>query len=85
MDRAGQFAVVATREALADSGLGADLDRSRLGVSLGSAIGTLGALTLTVSGIDRCWKQGLRAEKVRDRNELFADYRRYRVFLLHLG
>jgi len=39
MDRAGQFAVAATREALADSGLGASLDRSRLGVSLGSAIG----------------------------------------------
>ena len=39
MDRAGEFAVVATREALADSGLGANLDRSRLGVSLGSAIG----------------------------------------------
>lgn len=39
MDRAGQFAVVATREALADSGLGDAVDRSRLGVSLGSAIG----------------------------------------------
>ena len=39
MDRAGEFAVVATREALADSGLGTNLDRSRLGVSLGSAIG----------------------------------------------
>jgi act minimal PKS ketosynthase (KS/KS alpha) len=39
MDRAGQFAVVATREALADSGLGDTVDRSRLGVSLGSAIG----------------------------------------------
>lgn len=39
MDRAGQFAVVATREALADSALGNAVDRSRLGVSLGSAIG----------------------------------------------
>lgn len=39
MDRAGQFAVVATREALADSGLDGGFDKSRLGVSLGSAIG----------------------------------------------
>lgn len=39
MDRAGQFAVVAAREALADSGLDATVDRSRLGVSLGSATG----------------------------------------------
>ncbi|MGW1163999.1 beta-ketoacyl-[acyl-carrier-protein] synthase family protein [Streptomyces sp. NPDC002550] len=40
MDRAGQFAVVATREALADSGLDDTVDRSRLGVSLGSAVGS---------------------------------------------
>ncbi|MGW2643518.1 beta-ketoacyl-[acyl-carrier-protein] synthase family protein [Streptomyces sp. NPDC001393] len=40
MDRAGQFAVVATREALADSGLDDSVDRSRLGVSLGSAVGS---------------------------------------------
>ncbi|TDD73463.1 beta-ketoacyl-[acyl-carrier-protein] synthase family protein [Actinomadura rubrisoli] len=44
MDRAGQFALVATREALADGGLDGDgaagLDRSRAGVSLGSAIGS---------------------------------------------
>jgi minimal PKS ketosynthase (KS/KS alpha) len=40
MDRAGQFAVVATREAIADSGISDALDRTRLGVSLGSAIGS---------------------------------------------
>ncbi|MEU6368956.1 beta-ketoacyl-[acyl-carrier-protein] synthase family protein [Streptomyces sp. NPDC046931] len=40
LDRAGQLALVASREALADSGLGADaLDPSRVGVSLGNAIG----------------------------------------------
>ena len=40
MDRAAQFAVVAAREALADSGLdlGA-LDPHRIGVTLGSAVG----------------------------------------------
>ena len=40
MDRAGQFAVVCTREALADSGLApGDLDPYRTGVSIGSAVG----------------------------------------------
>ncbi|GAA3030069.1 beta-ketoacyl-[acyl-carrier-protein] synthase family protein [Streptomyces glomeratus] len=40
LDRAGQLALVASREALADSGLGTDaLDPSRVGVSLGNAIG----------------------------------------------
>ncbi|GGV40009.1 beta-ACP synthase [Actinomadura cremea] len=40
MDRAGQFAVVAAQEALADSGLAADdLVPERTGVSLGSAVG----------------------------------------------
>lgn len=40
MDRAAQFAVVAAREALADSGLDMEnADRSRMGVSLGSAVG----------------------------------------------
>ncbi|WP_067563096.1 beta-ketoacyl-[acyl-carrier-protein] synthase family protein [Nocardia acidivorans] len=40
MDRAAQFAVLCAREALADSGLDLpNLDRSRLGVSLGSAVG----------------------------------------------
>jgi minimal PKS ketosynthase (KS/KS alpha) len=40
MDRAAQFAVVATREAVADSGLELDrLDPHRVGVSIGSAVG----------------------------------------------
>jgi act minimal PKS ketosynthase (KS/KS alpha) len=40
LDRAAQFAVVAEREALADSGIAFDsVDPGRLGVSLGSAVG----------------------------------------------
>ncbi|MEV4899272.1 beta-ketoacyl synthase N-terminal-like domain-containing protein, partial [Nonomuraea sp. NPDC055795] len=40
MDRAAQFAVVSTREALADSGLDpSDLEPARTGVTLGSAVG----------------------------------------------
>jgi act minimal PKS ketosynthase (KS/KS alpha) len=40
MDRAGQFAVVSAREAIVDSGLSfADLDPTRVGVSIGSAVG----------------------------------------------
>jgi minimal PKS ketosynthase (KS/KS alpha) len=40
MDRAAQFAVVAAREAIADSGIDtADVDRCRMGVSIGSAVG----------------------------------------------
>ncbi|GAB3483355.1 beta-ketoacyl-[acyl-carrier-protein] synthase family protein [Nocardiopsis coralliicola] len=40
LDRAGQFAVVAAREALADSGLGdAGVPPDRIGTSLGSAVG----------------------------------------------
>ncbi len=40
MDRAAQFAVVAAREAVADSGLDfADLDPGRLGVTVGTAVG----------------------------------------------
>ncbi|HEX6871579.1 MAG TPA: beta-ketoacyl-[acyl-carrier-protein] synthase family protein [Micromonosporaceae bacterium] len=45
MDRAGQFAVVCAREALADSGLPATpTDPHRLAVSLGSAVGCTMAL-----------------------------------------
>jgi act minimal PKS ketosynthase (KS/KS alpha) len=40
LDRAGQFAVVAAREALADSGVGdAGVPADRIGTSLGSAVG----------------------------------------------
>ncbi|MDH6113744.1 act minimal PKS ketosynthase (KS/KS alpha) [Kitasatospora sp. MAP12-15] len=40
MDRAAQFAVVATREAIADSGIAlSTADPARVGVSLGSAVG----------------------------------------------
>ncbi|MEN8655971.1 beta-ketoacyl-[acyl-carrier-protein] synthase family protein [Streptomyces sp. 21So2-11] len=40
MDRAAQLAVVATREALADSGIGfGELDPHRTGVTIGSAVG----------------------------------------------
>ncbi len=40
MDRAAQFAVVTTREALADSGLEFDsVDPARIGVTIGSAVG----------------------------------------------
>ncbi|MGK3203373.1 beta-ketoacyl-[acyl-carrier-protein] synthase family protein [Amycolatopsis sp. MEPSY49] len=41
MDRAAQFAVVSTREALSDSGLDlSGLDPHRIGVALGSAVGS---------------------------------------------
>ena len=40
MDRAGQLAVVSAREAIVDSGLSFDaLDPTRIGVSIGSAVG----------------------------------------------
>lgn len=40
MDRAGQLAVVSAREAISDSGLSfPDLDPTRVGVSIGSAVG----------------------------------------------
>lgn len=40
MDRAAQFAVVAAREALADSGLAGALTPERTGVSIGNAVGS---------------------------------------------
>lgn len=39
MDRAAQFAVVSAREAIADSGVDLTADPSRVGVSIGSAVG----------------------------------------------
>jgi minimal PKS ketosynthase (KS/KS alpha) len=59
MDRASQFAVVATRRALADSGLDlADLDPHRVGVSLGSAVAAATSLEreyLVMSDSGRHW------------------------------
>jgi len=59
MDRAAQFAVVCTREAMADSGLTADdLSPARTGVSIGSAVGCTTSLEseyAVVSDSGRNW------------------------------
>ncbi|MFI6295731.1 beta-ketoacyl-[acyl-carrier-protein] synthase family protein [Nonomuraea sp. NPDC050790] len=59
MDRAAQFAVVSTREALADSGLDpSDLEPTRTGVTLGSAVGCTMSLEeeyVVVSDSGRGW------------------------------
>ncbi|MFI6390000.1 beta-ketoacyl-[acyl-carrier-protein] synthase family protein [Nonomuraea sp. NPDC050547] len=59
MDRAAQFAVVSTREALADSGLDpSDLEPARTGVTLGSAVGCTMSLEeeyVVVSDSGRGW------------------------------
>ncbi|MBB6556563.1 beta-ketoacyl-[acyl-carrier-protein] synthase family protein [Nonomuraea rubra] len=59
MDRAAQFAVVSAREALADSGLDAsDLEPTRTGVTLGSAVGCTMSLEeeyVVVSDSGRNW------------------------------
>jgi act minimal PKS ketosynthase (KS/KS alpha) len=60
LDRAAQFAVVATREAAADAGLAfADLDPGRIGVSVGSAVGGTTSLEreyLVLSDSGRHWE-----------------------------
>ncbi|MFD9690771.1 beta-ketoacyl-[acyl-carrier-protein] synthase family protein [Kitasatospora sp. NPDC059146] len=60
MDRATQFAVACTREAVADSGLDfASLDPHRIGVSLGSAVAAATSLEreyLVLSGAGRDWQ-----------------------------
>lgn len=59
LDRAGQFAVVCAREALADSGLETDrLDPTRIGTSLGCAVGCTTSLEreyVTVSDHGQHW------------------------------
>ncbi|MCS0602253.1 beta-ketoacyl-[acyl-carrier-protein] synthase family protein [Streptomyces sp. LP11] len=58
LDRAAQFALVAAREALADSGVQDTLDPSRTGVSLGSAVGCTTGLDTeyaVVSNSGRDW------------------------------
>ncbi|WP_079141676.1 MULTISPECIES: beta-ketoacyl synthase [unclassified Streptomyces] len=59
MDRASQFAVVCTRDAVADSGLEFDVvDPSRIGVSLGSAVASATSLEneyLVMSDAGREW------------------------------
>jgi act minimal PKS ketosynthase (KS/KS alpha) len=59
LDRAAQFALVATREAVADSGLEPGLfDPTRVGVSLGTAVGStckLEAEYLVLSDTGRQW------------------------------
>ncbi|MET8650111.1 beta-ketoacyl-[acyl-carrier-protein] synthase family protein [Nocardia aurea] len=60
MDRASQLAVASTREALRDSGLELDgLDPSRIGVSVGSAVGATTSLEdeyLVLSDTGRLWE-----------------------------
>lgn len=62
MDRASQFAVVCTREAVADSGLDfGKLDPHRVGVSLGSAVASATSLEneyLVMSDRGRKWEVG---------------------------
>jgi act minimal PKS ketosynthase (KS/KS alpha) len=59
MDRAAQFAVISAREAIADSGIEFEaIDRSRIGVSLGSAVGAATSLEreyLVLSDSGRNW------------------------------
>ncbi|MDV6286786.1 beta-ketoacyl-[acyl-carrier-protein] synthase family protein [Rhodococcus jostii] len=60
MDRAAQLAVASTREAVRDAGLDTDrLDPSRVGVSIGSAVGATTSLEdeyLVLSDTGRLWE-----------------------------
>jgi act minimal PKS ketosynthase (KS/KS alpha) len=53
LDRATQFALVSTREALADSGLAEELDPLRTGVTLGSAVGCTTGLDMEYAQVSR--------------------------------
>ncbi|MFF4173876.1 beta-ketoacyl-[acyl-carrier-protein] synthase family protein [Streptomyces sp. NPDC001744] len=53
LDRATQFALVSTREALADSGLAEELDPLRTGVTLGSAVGCTTGLDVEYAQVSR--------------------------------
>ncbi|HSJ99455.1 MAG TPA: beta-ketoacyl-ACP synthase II [Myxococcota bacterium] len=44
LDRSASLVLVATEEAIADAGLGAGIDRDRVGVVIGTAIGGIGTL-----------------------------------------
>ncbi|GAA3487767.1 MULTISPECIES: beta-ketoacyl-[acyl-carrier-protein] synthase family protein [Streptomyces] len=53
LDRATQFALVSTAEALADSGLTGELDALRTGVTLGSAVGCTTGLDVQYAQVSR--------------------------------
>ncbi|MEU6479752.1 beta-ketoacyl-[acyl-carrier-protein] synthase family protein [Streptomyces sp. NPDC047017] len=53
LDRATQFALVSTAEALADSGLTGELDARRTGVTLGSAVGCTTGLDVQYAQVSR--------------------------------
>lgn len=53
LDRAAQFALTSAREAVADSGLEADLDPLRTGVALGSAVGCTMGLDIQYNRVSR--------------------------------
>ncbi|MFJ5999413.1 beta-ketoacyl-[acyl-carrier-protein] synthase family protein [Streptomyces sp. NPDC092370] len=53
LDRATQFALVSTREALTDSGLAEELDPLRTGVTLGSAVGCTTGLDMEYAQVSR--------------------------------
>ncbi|SDP00690.1 act minimal PKS ketosynthase (KS/KS alpha) [Streptomyces sp. cf386] len=53
LDRAAQFALTSAREAVADSGLDADLDPLRTGVALGSAVGCTMGLDVQYNRVSR--------------------------------
>ncbi|MFJ4717499.1 beta-ketoacyl-[acyl-carrier-protein] synthase family protein [Streptomyces sp. NPDC088785] len=72
LDRAAQFALVAAREAGADSGLAGGVDPLRLGVSLGSAVGCTTHLSTQYALLSDCgrdWEVDHRAA-----SEFLYDY-----------